>query len=123
MNLASVLHPEELKVRGKGRRPGNKKRNKQVVLYMDPDEWETVEWFIRFTKESGMPMTAGQILKAATVVGCLPLGPVFQLALLNHHPNSVEKFTDVLTATAQKASKVFGKIMMDWVDEEISKGK
>jgi len=118
-----VLHPEELKVRGKGRRPGNKKRNKQVVLYMDPDEWETVEWFIRFTKESGMQMTAGQILKAAAVVGCLPLGPVFQLALLNHHPNSVEKFTDVLTATAQKASKVFGKIMMDWVDEEISKGK
>ena len=116
--MVPVFEPT-FKLRGKGRRPGLKKPNKQVTLYLDTEEWETIEFYKKLTG-----MTAGQILKCSAVIGCLPFGPAYQLALLDYRPNNPDKnFLDFLTSISQKASRDFGEVMMGILDDKIDKRK
>ena len=108
-------------VRGKGRRPGKKKRIKQVQLYLDDQECETLEFFMEFTGQNGYkPMTAGQILKASAVIGARCFGYCAILTDRRHAQNPERDRLEVLNEVLAEAQKRSADAMEEMLIEEIA---
>ena len=103
-------------LRDQGDRPkGKKRRSRQVVLRMNAEEVETLEFF-----RQHLGLNYGQAVKTAAILGSQALGYAVLLARLDYAEDSGVKFLHHLTQVSQRSAGVFGRLMQETYDKAVA---